>query len=377
MGLNAPPALTVRNNRLLIHIYRNIFDGKPVRLLAAFLLFVLAALQQPAWAAVPDGAKLYAQNCAVCHGEAGSGGIGVPLSLPSFQATVSNRYLAATIRQGRPGRVMPAFTQLSDAEVAAIVGHIRTWYHGPVPRYGDAPVAGNPAHGKQLFAAHCAMCHGAEGRGGKGTGVTFSRPRGLPIMPPALDNAGFLASAPDAMIRAVLIRGRAGTPMISFVKAGLSLRDIDDLVAYVRSFRSGAQAPAGGMAGLKPDLIVQSPYDLKATLRNLTQAINSDNFFVGRNQPVEYGLTTPDRANPHQIIVYFCDVPFLNKALAIDPRVGLFLPCRITVVEHQGKVTLMAVNPEVVSRLFNNSELDELCKEMHDRYLAIMQEATL
>ena len=349
-----------------------------MRLITAFLLIVLAAAQQAAWANVPDGAKLFAQNCAVCHGETGSGGIGVPLSLPSFQATVSNRYLAATIRHGRPGRVMPAFTRLSNAEVDAVVRYIRSWYRGPVPTYTDAPVKGNPEHGKQLFAEHCAMCHGADGQGGKGTGVTFSRPRGLPIMPPALNNAGFLASAPDAMIRAVLVHGRAGTPMISFVKVGLSKRDIDDLVAYVRSFQSTEKtSAAGSVAGLQPDLIVQSPYDLKTTLRNLTQAINSDNFFVGRDQPVEYGLTTPDKANPHQIIVYFCDVPFLNKALAIDPRVGLFLPCRITVVEHEGKVTLMAVNPEVVSKLFNNSELNELCKEMHDRYLAIMQEATL
>ena len=349
-----------------------------MRLITAFLLIVLAAAQQAVWADVPDGAKLFAQNCAVCHGETGSGGIGVPLSLPSFQATVSNRYLAATLRHGRPGRVMPAFTRLSNAEVDAVVRYIRSWYHGPVPTYTDAPVKGNPEHGKQLFAEHCAMCHGADGRGGKGTGVTFSRPRGLPIMPPALNNAGFLASVPDAMIRAVLIHGRAGTPMISFVKVGLSKRDIDDLVAYVRSFQgAGKASAAGSVAGLQPDLVVQSPYDLKTTLRNLTQAINSDNFFVGRDQPVEYGLTTPDKANPHQIIVYFCDVPFLNKALAIDPRVGLFLPCRITVVEHEGKVTLMAVNPEVVSKLFNNSELNELCKEMHDRYLAIMQEATL
>ena len=349
-----------------------------MRFIVAFVLLLLVAVQQAVWADLPDGARLFAQNCAVCHGETGSGGIGVPLSLPSFQATVSNQYLAATIRHGRPGRVMPAFTQLSDAEVAALVDYIRSWYKGVPPVFSGAPVRGDPVHGKQLFAAHCAMCHGADGQGGKGTGVTFSRPRGLPIMPPALNNAGFLASAPDAMFRSVLINGRAGTPMISFLKAGLSETDIDDLVSYVRSFQGEERAPAAGsVAGLKPVLVVQSPYDLKTTLANLTQAINSDNFFVVRDQPVEYGLTTPAQANPHQIIVYFCDVPFLNKALAIDPRVGLFLPCRITVVEHQGKVMLMSVNPEVVSRLFNNRELNALCKEMHDRYLAIMQEATL
>jgi cytochrome c oxidase cbb3-type subunit 3 len=28
------------------------------------------------------GAQLYQQNCAVCHGETGNGGIGIPLALP-------------------------------------------------------------------------------------------------------------------------------------------------------------------------------------------------------------------------------------------------------------------------------------------------------
>ena len=28
-----------------------------------------------------DGAALYAQNCAACHGDKGSGGIGVPLAM--------------------------------------------------------------------------------------------------------------------------------------------------------------------------------------------------------------------------------------------------------------------------------------------------------
>ena len=37
--------------------------------------------------------------------------------------------------------------------------------------------------------------------GGKGTGVTFSRKRDLPVIAPALNNVGFLASASDNMIK--------------------------------------------------------------------------------------------------------------------------------------------------------------------------------
>jgi len=341
-----------------------------------FVVFLLSIA--PLAQATPDGAKLYAQNCAACHGENGSGGIGVPLALPSFQATIDDNYLHKTIRHGRPGRVMPAFTQLKDDEVDAIIKHIRSWNKGKVATFSNQAVKGDPAHGKQLFAAHCAACHGPDGEGGNGTGVTFSRPRDLPIMPPALHNPGFLASASDEMIKNVLIQGRAGTPMVSFLKSGLREKDIDDIVSYVRSFETAPLAQSAKVLRVeKPIIIRESPYDLKTTVENVKQAITTHNFFFGREQLLEYGLTTPDKANPHQVVLYFCNISLLNKALSVDPRVGLFLPCRITVVEHQGKVSLMSVNPEVLSALFNNSELNELCKQMRQHYIGIMEEATL
>ncbi|MDH5537987.1 MAG: c-type cytochrome, partial [Rhizobacter sp.] len=172
------------------------------------LLFVAAVLSQPLLAA--DGAGLYAQNCAACHGDQGRGGIGVPLALASANGLVSDDYLRKTIRNGRPGRVMPAFSSLSAIEVDAIVRHVQSWGDEQAPRYSAAPIGGDVAHGRQLFGAHCAACHGANGEGGKGTGVTLSRPRDLPIMPPALHNPGFLASASDRMIKAILMKGIEG-----------------------------------------------------------------------------------------------------------------------------------------------------------------------
>lgn len=151
-------------------------------------------------AAAADGARLYAQQCAACHGSQGGGGVGVPLPLPDFLAQVDDNYLRRTIRLGRPGRVMPAFRQLSDAEVEAIVRHIRSWQHGPAKKL-PAVGPGDPARGAELYARHCAACHGANGEGGHGTGVTFLRPRELPILAPALDNPGFLAAASDALIK--------------------------------------------------------------------------------------------------------------------------------------------------------------------------------
>lgn len=182
--------------------------------------------------AAPDGARVYSKNCAVCHGENGTGGMGVPLALASFQSTIDDNYLRKTIRHGRPGRVMPAFVAfvaLSEEEIDAVVKHVRGWNKGAPRTFSTAPIRGDVSHGKQLFSKNCAACHGANGEGGKGTGVTFSRPRDLPIMAPALHNPGFLASVSDSMIKTVLIKGRAGTPMRSFLKAGLKEKDISTI----------------------------------------------------------------------------------------------------------------------------------------------------
>jgi cytochrome c oxidase cbb3-type subunit 3 len=301
------------------------------------------------------------------------------LSLPAFLAGVSDDYLKKSIQFGRPGRVMPAFTMLKKPEVDAIVAHVRSWQPAgtPAPVPGGQ-VRGDAAKGKALYASHCAGCHGANGEGGHGTGVTFSRPRGAPILAPALNNPGFLASASDTLIQTTLRNGREGTPMASFLKAGLSERDIDDIVAFVRSFENTA-TPASSkiLASEQAVLVTQSPYDLERTIEKVKTAIGAANLRLIRVQTLDQGFVKEGTENRNQTILYSCDFPFLNEALKIDPRVGLFLPCRVTVVQQGDKVQVMAVNPKRLSRIFNNAELNQLCEKMHEIYLAILEESAL
>lgn len=328
-------------------------------------------------AAAPDGARLYAAHCAACHGDTGGGGVGVPLSLPSFLNSIDDDFLRKTIRHGRPGRVMPAFSKLSDAQIEAITGFIRAWSGKPAPQFPGTPVRGNPDHGKTLYDGYCAVCHGDDGEGGKGTGVTFSRRRNLPIIAPALNNPGFLAAASDQMIRHTLLFGREGTPMRSFLVQGLSEQDIDDLVSYVRSFEASAppqQAPVNQESRI---IAAESSYTLEETVENLKDALVSQNFILIRTDTLEHGLVPEGEEDPKEVILHFCNFSFLFDALTVDPRVGMFLPCRITVVERDGKVMVSAINPLYLSHLFNNAELDEYCHKMHDLYSAIIEEATL
>ncbi|MGB5541717.1 MAG: c-type cytochrome [Gammaproteobacteria bacterium] len=327
--------------------------------------------------AAPDGAGLYAANCAACHGDKGGGGVGVPLSLPSFLDSVDDQFLHQTIRHGRPGRVMPAFASLSDAQVDAIVRFMRGWSGKPAPVYATASIAGDASHGKELYASYCAACHGAEGEGGRGTGVTFSRHRDLPIIAPALNNRGFLAAATDEMIRHTLQYGREGTPMRSFLVQGLSEQDINDLVSYVRTFDGKDAKMHKSSAAESPVLSAESPYTLEETVDNIKQAITSQNFILIRTDTIEHGLVPEGEENTNQVVLHFCNFKFLFDALAVDPRVGMFLPCLVTVTEKDGQVTVSTTNPQYLSYLFNNDELDDYCKRMRDVYEAILEEATL
>ncbi len=341
------------------------------------LILVMSFLNINTVLANPDGAKLFSQNCATCHGDNGAGGIGVPLALPSFQATINDDYVRKTIRHGRPGRIMPAFTQINDAEVEAIVKYVRAWNKTKPIAFSQEPIKGDPVHGKQLFAKYCASCHGTNGEGGKGTGVTFSRPRDLPIMAPALHNPGFLASATDAMIKNTLIMGRKGTPMISFYKAGLKEKDINDIVSHIRGFEKQPVSESAVILETEQAILsVDSPYDLQTTIENVKNAATSHNFIFIREQTLDSGLVPEEKENPKQHIIYFCNFNLLNQALATDPRVGLFLPCRITAVEQNGKVRLYSVNPKRLSKIFNNSELNNMCDEMTKQYKTVMEEAT-
>jgi len=353
----------------------------PIRRYCIILASLVPALwfsAPAAWAAADNGTKLYAQHCAACHGSHGTGGVGMPLALPDFLAAADNEYLRKTIRLGRPGRVMPAFRQLSDTQVSAIVKHIRGWAPPgiPVPARDATPVRGNAEHGKKLFAKYCSACHGHIGEGGQGTGVTFSRPRELPVLAPALNNPGFLAAASDAMIKTTLMRGRRGTPMQSFLKQGLDERHIDDIVAYVRTFARHPLHAARSVDDEPPVIVRESPYDMDKTIEKLKIAIGAANLRLIRVEPFDEKFFGKDKEDRRHVTVDSCDFNFLDQALKIDPRVGLFLPCRFTLTEQDGKVRIMVINPKRLSAIFNNAELDQLCDKMYHVYVNILEDAT-
>ncbi|HKJ89160.1 MAG TPA: DUF302 domain-containing protein, partial [Gammaproteobacteria bacterium] len=190
-------------------------------------------------------------------------------------------------------------------------------------------------------------------------------------VPPALNNSGFLAAASNAFIKATMLRGRGGTPMTAYGGAEkLTDQEMDDLVAYIRSWGQGVDPLA------KPVIEVRSDLPMDQLIPMLKMSINSHNFVFIRQQTLYEGLPSKGKETASPVhILYFCSFGLLDRALKVDERVGAFLPCQISVYREGGQTVMSAVNPKALSPLFRKPELELFCTLVSERYLQIMREA--
>ena len=135
------------------------------------LLLALAVCTTPAAAdAIADGKQVYDTHCTACHGGEGRAGERAPAIVLSGAATPlrgerSDAQLIAIVRNGIPGTGMPAWNKrLSDDQIASLGAYI----HALRGTALDNPVAGDAAHGEQVFwgKGDCGSCHRIGLKGG-------------------------------------------------------------------------------------------------------------------------------------------------------------------------------------------------------------------
>jgi mono/diheme cytochrome c family protein len=189
---------------------------------------------------------LYEQQCAGCHGRDGRLGAARPLNDPVYLALVPAERIRRVVAQGVPGTAQPAFGKsaggaLTDEQIDALVRGLReAWSRADalggasVPPYA-APL-GNPERGGAVYAAACASCHGADGRGG---------PSARSVVDPS-----YLALVSDQHLRTTVIAGRTdlGMPDWRGQIAGraLSPADVSDVVAWLTTKRTPVPGRLGG-----------------------------------------------------------------------------------------------------------------------------------
>jgi mono/diheme cytochrome c family protein len=186
------------------------------------------------------GAKIYSENCAVCHGIDGQGRVGATLAKdwPSIRPDLRVR---DTIVSGGPGLLMPAWSlanggPFEEDEIDALVCYILSWQTGGPPIIYPTPtpiaqlaltpppgVSGDVVNGANIYNRNCAVCHGAEGEGRIGANLSKVWP----------------SIRPDLRVRSVIVSGAEDTAMPAWSQANggpLTNAEIDDTVAYILTF---------------------------------------------------------------------------------------------------------------------------------------------
>lgn len=190
-----------------------------------------AMAQERRLARAERGAGLYQANCAACHGPNGEGisALGPALNTQAFLAAAEETLVFDTIRDGRPNTAMPAWGQagggpFTDEEIRDLTAFIRAWETNAPPAAVSSPRA-DAAAGAVTFSTVCYVCHGVNG---EGTAIA-----------PALNDLQRLARFEDGWYRETIRQGRPSQGMPTWGSV-LSPQQIDDLVAFIRSWQIGA-----------------------------------------------------------------------------------------------------------------------------------------
>jgi ubiquinol-cytochrome c reductase cytochrome c subunit len=172
-----------------------------------------------------SGARVFAENCAGCHGARGEGYVGPPLAPAGFASLV-----APMVKQG--GINMPPFAGvLSDQDISAVAEYVAQELADPAARTAEVSPGGG-----DLFRLYCAGCHSATGSGGAMA---------------AGNNAPNIRQYPPAEALAAMILGRGNMP--AFAGNTFDVRQQTSVALYVQVLAPDPPSPGGhGIGYLGP-----------------------------------------------------------------------------------------------------------------------------
>jgi len=138
-------------------------DKKPASIIS------MTGAQAPDAAAVERGKKIFEPACGFCHGLDARGKSGPDLLRSSLVLRDENgSQIGAVIRAGRPERGMPAFSGMTNEQIADLSAFFKAGTLAITNRFGyeiKGLLTGDAKQGEAYFngAGKCASCHSATG----------------------------------------------------------------------------------------------------------------------------------------------------------------------------------------------------------------------
>jgi len=197
---------------------------------------LLALASLAAQAESIDAARIYTENCAICHGDKGDANTAAqngltppPRNFTTTEAAMelSRERMIYAVTNGRRGTAIMAHKgRLSPAEIEAVVDYVReNFMRTPVETPSDEPPL--LRLGEAVYTQNCSVCHGDKGN------TAYWARNGL--NPPPRDFTGQEAKSILTRKRMItsVTHGREGTGMQPF-KSRLSAQEIEAVVTFIR-----------------------------------------------------------------------------------------------------------------------------------------------
>lgn len=125
-----------------------------------WLVVAIAAASLRAQSDADVGRRIFESQCALCHGQNGTGGRGPGLNRPTLLHAPDDAALRSVISQGIEPE-MPGAWQLHEHEVSKVAAYVRSL--GTVPQ---EIIPGDASRGETVYRAQgCGSCHMVRGRG--------------------------------------------------------------------------------------------------------------------------------------------------------------------------------------------------------------------
>ncbi|MDQ0028268.1 cytochrome bc1 complex diheme cytochrome c subunit [Arthrobacter bambusae] len=184
-----------------------------------------------------EGAKLFAANCATCHGMGASGTkdapslVGVGAAAVDFQVGTGRMPMQMN---GPQAQEKPR--QFNDEQTKQLAAYVASLGAGPaIPDASLLDEKGNAAKGGELFRVNCAMCHNAAAAGGALTRGKFA---------PAL------AGVSGQHIYEAMVTGPQNMPV--FNDANISPEGKRDIITFLKTIEANGSPGGNDLGSLGP-----------------------------------------------------------------------------------------------------------------------------
>ncbi|MDN4644063.1 cytochrome bc1 complex diheme cytochrome c subunit [Arthrobacter sp. PsM3] len=184
-----------------------------------------------------EGGKLFAANCATCHGMGASGSqsgpslVGVGAAAVDFQVGTGRMPMQMN---GPQAYKKPA--QFNEEQTRQLAAYVASLGPGPsIPEAGLLDEKGDAAAGGELFRTNCAMCHNAAAAGGALTRGKFA---------PAL------AGVSGQHIYEAMVTGPQNMPVFS--DANISPEGKRDIITFLKQIEANGSPGGADLGSLGP-----------------------------------------------------------------------------------------------------------------------------